>query len=128
MKSIIKLSLISILSLVCINALAGSVVGNYKCNRMDPTSNSTVTYPLSVSSTGDTYTFQWMGTNNYPVTYGTGVSLKDVNNVISVVFWDAKDNTSFGNEMFVLQSDGSLNGKYVMQSDTKVNTETCTKS
>lgn len=121
MKALI---LISILSLMSFSALAASpIVGNYKCQRSDNKSA-----PLTVSATGETFTFQWTNDKGYPIMYGTGVMTKGMNNVASVVFWDTKDNSNYGNELFEVKSDGSLEGTFTMQSDDKVGQETCTKS
>lgn len=104
-------------------AANSSFVGNYKCTRSD-----NKTSPLTVSSTGETLNFQWTNDNGYPVMYGTGVMTKSMNNIASVVFWDVKDNTKYGNELFEVKSDGSLAGTWTMQSDNVTGTETCTKS
>lgn len=103
-----------------------NLVGEYKCNRTDAMGRTTQA-PLSISGTGETYTLQWANPNGYPLMYGTGVMTKGMDNAMSVVFWDAKNTEVYGNELFVLKSDGSLSGTFVLQSDTKLGSETCTK-
>ena len=113
----------SALSLLTVTAYADpTIVGNYNCQRTDAT-GSTSSLPLTVSQTGDTFTFQWNNANGYPTAYGTGVMTKSLNNMVSVVFWDAKDQNTYGNELFMMKPDGSLSANWTLQSDSKVGSE-----
>ncbi len=126
-----KIYLIGVLSLLSMTAYAQSntIAGNYQCQRTDAQNNATSS-PLNISSTGDTYTLQWTDSNGYPTIYGTGAtsSASGLNNLLSVVYWDAKNADNYGNELFTIKPDGSLQGEFVVQSANKIGTETCTKS
>lgn len=119
------ISFLSLLTLAaCVNAQ--SLVGSYQCKRTD-TSNNTVSYPLTIKATGGTYYLQWDDANGFPAMYGTGVMSPSFNNLLSVVFWDAKEDTKYGGELFTIGSDGSLSSSWAYQSAKQMGTEACTK-
>lgn len=126
MKASFKICFITILSLLSLNTFADNLAGNYQCTRTDP-SNNTTTYPLTITSTDETYTLQWSDSSGNPVIYGTGVVSPSINNALSVVFWDVKNPSNFGDALYSIKPDGSLNGVWIVQSTTQTGTETCQK-
>ena len=125
----IKICVMTALTLLTMSVYAdtSSIVGNYKCQRTDPTSNA-VSYPLGIKATGTTYTLEWDSDNGYPAMYGTGVMNPTTSNLIAVSFLDAKDPNNYGIELFQVKPDGSLQANWTVQSTTQVGTETCTKN
>jgi len=112
------------------NTTAGttaSIVGNYSCKRVDA-SNTTNTYPLAITKTGDTYTFEWDDSTGNPTLYGTGVMHPSMANVVSTAFWDPKNTDTVGVEVFEIKPDGSLQSNWVLQNSDQLGSETCTKS
>ncbi|MBN9227028.1 MULTISPECIES: hypothetical protein [Legionella] len=103
-----------------------SVLGNYQCQRTDA-ANNTASYPMSLTKTGDTYTLEWDNSAGDPVLYGTGVMHPNLTNVISSSFWDPRKPDTIGIQMIEIKPDGSLQSNWVLQSDSQLGTETCTK-
>ena len=121
---------ITVLSLSIVTSYADtapSIAGDYQCQRTDA-SNETTTYPLSITKTNDTYTFEWADNSGNPVFYGTGVSHSNLPNVIASSFWDPKNPDTQGIEMIEVKPDGSLQASWVLQSNNQIGSEDCTKS
>ena len=125
---------LSIMSLFTTSAYADtsssppSIVGNYQCQRTDASNNS-VTYPVTVTQTGDTYTFEWVDkTTNNPQMYGTALIHPSLNNVIAASFWDITNPDTNGVALYEIQIDGTLQGNWIVQSTKNSGTETCIKN
>lgn len=120
---------LTVLAMLSSNSFAVStstpLAESYQCHRTGG-SNKATSYPLSVKTTGSTYTFEWMA-NGKTALYGTGVVHPKRTNVITVVFWDPNNPDNYGIELFEVKSDGSLNSTWALQSGTELGTETCTK-
>ncbi|MBI2785502.1 MAG: hypothetical protein HYX60_04005 [Legionella longbeachae] len=102
------------------------LTGNYQCQRTD-SANVMVPYDLTVTKTGDTYTFEWDDKNGNPAIYGTGVIHPNLNNVLASSFWDPTKPETVGIEMFEIKPDGTLQSNWVLQSQNQLGSETCTK-
>ncbi|MBX3709705.1 MAG: hypothetical protein KIT56_05120 [Gammaproteobacteria bacterium] len=140
MKSAKKILIMSILSLFSITAYAQSnsstntnssqnnpdIVGNYQCQGYDPFGKNSYANPVTITKNGDTYSFQWLTSKGYPFILGTGV-FADVDNVISVVFWDPKKADYFGTEVFTIKPDGSMTATWTVQGENQIGTESCKK-
>ena len=132
MKLIHQLLLIIAACMMSVSAFSAAanlpdVTGNYQCQGYDPYGKSNYSNPVSVTKNGETYSFQWLSSKGYPFILGTGVFNKNVNNVISVVFWDPKKADYFGTELFEIKSDGSLQAFWTLQAENLIGTESCTK-
>ncbi|CAM2962476.1 Uncharacterised protein [Legionella steigerwaltii] len=108
------------------NNSTSSILGNYQCQRTDA-SNNTVSYPMTITKTGDTFTFEWDSGTGDPVLYGTGVMHPNLTNVISASFWDPRKPDTIGIQMIQVKPDGSLQSNWVSQADNQLGTETCTR-
>lgn len=108
------------------NNSTSSVLGNYQCQRTDA-ANNTVSYPMGITKTGDTFTLEWDTSAGDPVLYGTGVMHPNLTNVISASFWDPRKPDTIGIQMIEVKPDGSLQSNWVLQSDNTLGTETCTR-
>jgi hypothetical protein len=105
-----------------------TLLGNYQCQRVDP-SNNTNAYTLVISDNGGaSYSFEWDNAAGFPVLYGVGIMHPSMNNIVNVSFTDPKDANNFGVELFEIKSDGSLQSNWVVQSTNQLGSETCTKS
>lgn len=132
--ALIKICLVTSLLLPAIMAYAAtstnsgssSLLGNYQCKRTDA-SGKTTEYPLLINKNGDAYTFEWDNDSGYPAIFGTGVMHPTVTNVASVSFADPKNISTFGVELFSIQSDGSLQGSWALNTSNQLGSETCTK-
>lgn len=105
------------------SAAGPDVSGNYTCEGYDPFGKSNYANPVTVTKTGDTYGFQWLSSNGYPLILGTGVYN---NNMLAVVFWDPKKQEYFGTEIYQVKGD-VLQGNWTLQAQKQVGTETCTR-
>ena len=103
------------------------ISGNYQCQGYDPYGKSNYANPVTITRNGNTFTFQWLTTKGYPFILGTGVFNTDLNNAVSVVFWDPKKADYFGTEIFVIKPDGSMSANWTLQGENQVGTESCTK-
>lgn len=141
MRAVIKLLLLSSLSICSLTSIAATtngssksestppdITGSYQCKGYDPGGNSNYTNPITVTKNGDTYAFQWLNSSGYPFNLGTGIMIPNLNNVVSVVFWDPKKSDYFGTMVYAIGSDGTLDGGWVIQGTKKAGTETCIKS
>jgi|GEM_PF-2292061 hypothetical protein len=104
-----------------------SIVGSYQCQRID-SSNTTTSYPLAIKSNGSIYTLEWENSAGFPALYGVGLMHPSMNNVLGAKFFDPKDSSIFGVEVFNLKPDGSLSANWAVQSTNQVGSETCTRS
>jgi hypothetical protein len=103
------------------------ISGKYDCHGYDPFGKSNYKNPVTVTKNGDTYSFQWLNSRNYPFILGTGVMNPDINNMVSVVFWDPKKADYFGTEVFAIKPDGSMSATWTVQGENQVGTEECVK-
>lgn len=106
---------------------SASIVGSYACKGHDPINNNDYNNKLSVTKTGDTYSFQWTDDNGYPMAYGTGILNTNLKNIITVGFVDAKATDRKGILIYQISGDGSLQARWTLKTETKVGTETCKK-
>lgn len=145
MNGIINSLLISVLCLLTTTAFAAkpeplsspkaepssssslNIVGNYACSGRD-LNGGEYNNLLTVSSTGNTYTFQWNDRNGYPIEYGTGVVNSNLQNLVAVVYWSAKNLDQKGILAYELKPDGSLQGTWTARMESKIGTETCTRN
>ncbi len=104
------------------------ISGNYQCRGYDPFGKSNYSNPVTISKHGDTYSVEWINAKGYPFLLGTGIFNQDVNDVISVVFWDPKKTDYFGTEVFKIKPDRSLSANWTLQGENQVGTESCTKN
>ena len=133
MKTIKTWLTLSVISSLTVTAFAANtstvpdISGTYQCKGYDPGGNTNYTNSITVAKNGDTFTFQWLNSSGYPFNLGTGIFNSDLNNAVSVVFWDPKKSDFFGTMFYVISSDGSLQGKWIIQGTTQIGTETCSK-
>jgi hypothetical protein len=106
---------------------APSFAGSYQCKRVDA-SNNTNTYPLEIINNGNTYTFEWMDANGFPLYYGTGITHPTAPTLAIASFFDPKNPSAFGVEFFKIKPDNSLQSNWVLQQSNQVGSETCTRS
>jgi len=104
------------------------ISGNYQCRGYDPFGKSNYANPVLVTKREDTFSFQWLNSKGYPFLLGTGVMNPDINNMVSVVFWDPKKTDYFGTEVFAIKPDSSMSATWTVQGENQVGTETCTKN
>ncbi len=131
MNAIYKLILTVSLSSLAMAAFADAdFSGTYSCNGNDPNSTPPAFKEnIIFKKTGSTYSVQLIHSGSvFPYNLGTGVVNKDIPNAIAYVYWDPKSPTTMGSEIFIVNSDGSLDGVYADSNKTKSGTETCTKS
>lgn len=127
MTDIKKVFIPAFISLLCISsyAIAADVVGEYKCSVFDPKKNSHYDEKLSITKTGDTYRVQFYPPDGtIPYILGTGI-VND--NAFAILNWDPSS-TWVGSELFLIKTDGSLDGTWATTNTTLLGTETCTKS
>lgn len=106
------------------------ISGTYKCKWHDPNSTpSDGTETIVYKKVGDAFSGKIIeGSDTKPYFYATAFFNKDVTDSFSDVYWNVKDPTSFASEIFVIQSDGSLDGVFLTNNGTKPGSETCVKS
>lgn len=104
------------------------ITGTYQCKGFDPGGNSNYANPITITKNSDIYNFQWLNSNGVPFNLGTGIFNSNIDNIVSVVFWDPKKADFFGTMIYEIKSDGSLQGNWVIQGTTKIGTESCTKN
>lgn len=112
-------------------AAAPDISGTYKCSYHDPSSTpNDGTESIVLKKTGDTYMVKMISNGNtIPYDFGTGVFSKDMDDTFSYVYWNLKDPSgNFGSQLFIIKSDGSLDGVFSNNGENKPGTETCTKS
>lgn len=127
---VIALSMLSMLVWSSTIANAPDISGTYTCTGQDPLSTPPeFSEKLILKSNGDTYSVKAISTNSViPWGLGTAIFKKDVNNAFAYVYWNLKDPTSFGSELFIIKPDGSLDGVFSDNNKNKPATETCTKA
>lgn len=124
------LGILSLLACTVAAASAPDISGTYTCTGQDPFSTPpSYTEKLVIKKNGDTYRIQLIGINSVlPYNLGTAVFNKNIDNAFSFVFWNLKDTTNFGPEIFIIKPDGSLDGVFTEHNKNKSGTENCTKS
>lgn len=103
--------------------------GSYHCTGYDPFSKTNYGGNTTVQKTGDTYQFTWdYGVNakgESRVYHGTGIYDKK-SKMMGVIFSDP-DHSSKGVQLYRVDKNGSLNGKWTLLGKTETSDETCEK-
>jgi hypothetical protein len=107
-------------------AIPPDITGNYRCNGYDPYGKISYTNPITITQVNNVYNFQWLATSGNSLILGTGLFNKNVDTVLSVVFWDPKEPSYFGTEIFQILPDGTLNANWVLQGHNLIGSESCT--
>lgn len=132
MQAIVKLFFLACLSLLSISIYAqatggATFNGTYKCQGYDPYSKANYQFPTVVfTKNGDNYQIQYQDNQGNPVKYGTGVTLADSNNILSVITWPLKKNF-YMVSVYKLQPDGTLTSSWATEGQSQAGSETCMK-
>lgn len=134
MTALNRISLIAVfgfLSFSSTSVLASlpDISGEYTCTGSDPfTTNNAFSESLYFTKSGDTYQVKAVPTGDtFPYFFGTLVTNKNIDNAVAGVYWNVKDQSGFGTELFTIKPDGSLDAVFVGYGRDKTGTETCTK-
>src|SRR5579885_1115785 len=111
-------------------ATPADISGNYQCTYYDLGDTSKMyTEKMTIKKNGTVYNVQVFGKDAViPYELGTAIFNTEVDNAFAFVFWNIKDSTTYGSEIFVIKSDGSLDGAFSYNNNNnKPGIETCTK-
>jgi hypothetical protein len=135
MNSLNRISLIAafgFLSFSSTSVLASppDISGTYICTGSDPfTTNNAFSESLVFTKNGNNYKVKAIPAGDtFPYFLGTAVVNKNIDNAFAGVYWNIKDSSGFGTELFTIKPDGSLNAVFVGYGRDKTGTETCTKA
>lgn len=135
MSALNKISLAAATSFLffsCGSVLASppDISGTYTCSGSDPfTNNNAFSESLVFTKSGDTYKVKAIPAGDtFPYFLGTAMFSKNIDNAFAEVYWNIKDPTGFGTELFTIKPDGSLDAVFVGYGRDKTGTETCTKA
>ena len=107
------------------------ISGTYLCNYHDPFSNPQDGTEMLIikKGSGNNYKMSKKGVNDTtPSIIGIGLVNKDLNNVLSFLFWRPTTMTTNFVQFFIVKPDGTLEGEWVQSNKTQVATFTCKKS
>lgn len=104
------------------------ISGTYTCTGSDPTSTpNAYTDDMVIKKNGDIYNIRYLQTGSVtPYLLGTGIVNKDVNNVMSLIFWDPTT-LAGATETYVVKPDGSLDGLFASSKKQVAGNEICKK-
>lgn len=135
MKTFKKISSAIFVSCVAFVGVTGALAappdisGSYNCSGNDPLSTPPpFSEKLVFTKNGSTYNVQAIPTGDaLPYFLGTALFTPGVDDAFGEVYWNVKDSTSFGTELFTIKPDGSLDAVFVGYNRDKLGTETCKK-